>query len=60
MTLEVRLRPGAEQDLSDAAVWYEQQLPKLGQQFLDEVLVALSSMAEAPLKYPIVHRRGAN
>ena len=26
MTLEVRLRPEAEQDLSDAAVWYEEQL----------------------------------
>lgn len=56
MTLEVRLRPEAEQDLSDAAVWYEGQLSGLGHQFLDEVLVALSSIAEAPLRYPIVHR----
>jgi plasmid stabilization system protein ParE len=56
MTLEVRLRPEAEQDLSDAAVWYEEQLPKLGHQFLDEVLVAFFSIAEAPLRYPIVHR----
>lgn len=56
MTLEVRLRPEAEQDLTDAAAWYERQLPGLGHRFLDEVLVALSSIAEAPLIYPIVHR----
>ncbi|MHB8741524.1 MAG: type II toxin-antitoxin system RelE/ParE family toxin [Sulfuricaulis sp.] len=56
MTLEVRLRPEAEQDLSDAAVWYEGQLSGLGHQFLDEVLAAFSSLAEVPLRYPIVHR----
>lgn len=56
MTLEVRLRPEAEQDLSDAAVWYEENLSGLGHQFLDEVLVALSSIAEAPLIHSIVHR----
>jgi plasmid stabilization system protein ParE len=33
MTLEVRLRPEAEDDLLDAAAWYEQQLPGLGQRF---------------------------
>ena len=35
MTVEVRLRPEAEQDLSDAATWYEEQRPGLGQRFLD-------------------------
>lgn len=56
MTLEVRLRPEAEQDSSDAAVWYEEQLSGLGHQFLDEVLVALSSIAETPRMHPIIHR----
>ena len=56
MTLDVRLRPEAEQDLSDAAVWYEEQLAGLGHQFLDEVLSAFSSIMEAPLIYPVVHR----
>jgi len=56
MTLEVRLRLEAEQDLSDAAIWYEQQLTGLGNQFLDEVQVAFSSISEAPLMYPFVHR----
>jgi len=56
MTLAVRLRPEAARDLSDAAVWYEEQLPGLGHQFLDEVVVALSTIAGAPVRFPIVHR----
>ena len=57
MTLEVRFRPEAEQDLSDAAVWYEEQRSGLGEQFLDEVLAVVSSVAETPRQYPVVHRR---
>ena len=56
MTLELRLRPEAELDLSDAALWYEEQRQGLGRQFLDEVLAIFSTLAEAPLTYPIVHR----
>lgn len=56
MTLEVRLRPEAEQDLADAAAWYEEQRQGLGHEFLDEVLTMLSSIAETPLMHPNVHR----
>ena len=56
MTLELRLRPEAELDLSDAARWYEEQKPGLGHQFLDEILAIFSKLAEAPLMYPILHR----
>ena len=56
MTLEVRLRPEAEEDLADAAAWYEEQRQGLGHEFLDEVLTMLSSIAETPLMYPNVHR----
>ena len=56
MTLEVRLRPEAEQDLADAAAWYEEQRQGLGHEFLDEVLTMLSNIAETPLMYPDVHR----
>jgi plasmid stabilization system protein ParE len=55
MTVAVRLRPEAEQDLADAAAWYEEQLPGLGNKFLDEVLSTFSAIAEAPLRYPILH-----
>jgi hypothetical protein len=38
MTQPVRVRPEAEQDLLEAAFWYEEQRPGLGHQFLDEAL----------------------
>ena len=56
MIRDVRLRPEAEQDLSDAAGWYEEQRPGLGHEFLDEVLEVFSVIAEAPHMYPSVHR----
>jgi plasmid stabilization system protein ParE len=56
MTFEIWLRLEAEQDLSDAAVWYEERLAGLGHQFLDEALAAFTSIAEAPLRYLVVHR----
>ena len=56
MTLELRLRPEAELELADAALWYEGQGLGLGHQFLDEALAAFSTITETPLMYPIVHR----
>ncbi len=56
MILDVYLRPEAEQDLSDAADWYETQQPGLGHAFLDEVLYMFSGIADAPHMYPSVHR----
>ncbi len=56
MTLEIRVRPEAELDLEDAAIWYERQSTGLGRQFLDEALASLSSIAESPLLYPLIHR----
>jgi len=49
VTVDVRLRPEAEQDLADAARWYEEQRPGLGQEFLDQVLATFSAIAERPL-----------
>ncbi len=56
MTFEVRIRPEAEQDMTEAASWYEQQQRGLGQDFLDEVLAAFMRLAETPLGYELVHR----
>lgn len=56
MTVNLRLRPESEQDLADAAVWYEEQREGLGNQFLDEALSVFSVISEAPLMFPIVHR----
>lgn len=55
MTVEVRLRPEAEQDLADAARWYEEQWPGLGQEFLDEALATFSAIAERPLASTAVY-----
>ncbi len=57
MTLSVHLRPEAEQDIEEAARWYEKQSDGLGNEFLDEVLVTLDRFAELPSLYPLVHRK---
>jgi hypothetical protein len=56
MTTDVRLRPEAELDLAEAAEWYEEQRPGLGQEFLDEVLATFSTIAERPSMFAIVYR----
>ncbi len=55
MTLPVRIREEAEVDLSDAAIWYEQQRAGLGQEFLDRTLSVLESLPDHPTQYPIVY-----
>ena len=56
MTSVVRLREEADRDLTAAALWYELHRPGLGNDFLDEVSQALSSIAERPDSYPVVWR----
>ena len=55
MKLPVRIREEAEVDLSDAAIWYEQQRVGLGQEFLDRVLSIFESLSDHPTQYPVVH-----
>jgi toxin ParE1/3/4 len=55
VTVDVRLRTEAEQDLADAAMWYEEQRPGLGQEFLDEALAIFSTIAERPLAHAAVY-----
>lgn len=56
MTLEVRLRPEVEDDLFEAADWYEEQRAGLGQDFLDAVDSTLSRVAVSPSAYPILYK----
>lgn len=49
MTLSVHLRPEAEQDIEEAASWYEKQKVGLGNAFLDEALVTLEGVPSCPL-----------
>jgi plasmid stabilization system protein ParE len=57
MTVEVRLRPEAERDLAEAALWYERQREGLGNEFLDEASATFSMIAASPLLFAVVHRR---
>ena len=56
MTYDVRLREEAEQDLTEASVWYQEQQRDLGHEFIDEVSTTLQSIQNSPLSYPIVYR----
>lgn len=56
MTVTVRVRARARQDIEEAAAWYETQRPGLAGEFLDEVQVAFDSVAAYPAAYPILHR----
>jgi toxin ParE1/3/4 len=48
MSLVVRRLPLAKQDTLDAAIWYEQRQPGLGDEFLDEVDRAVRVLSESP------------
>ncbi|PCJ21860.1 MAG: plasmid stabilization protein [SAR86 cluster bacterium] len=56
MTYDIRLREEAENDLTEASLWYQQQQSGLGHEFLDEVLSLLQSIQDRPLSYPIIYR----
>ena len=50
------IRIEAEVDITDAAVWYEQQQAGVGHEFLGEVESAISAAAENPFRYPRLRR----
>jgi len=56
MTHGVIIRIEAEVDITDAAVWYEQQQAGVGHEFLAEVEFAISAAAENPFCYPRLRR----
>lgn len=56
MSLSIRLRREVEEDLEDAARWYEEQQRGLGNEFLDEVMRTLALVLQQPTMYPVVGR----
>lgn len=54
MIKTVRLLPPAEQEMFDAARYYELQAPGLGQDFLDKVELALQDLVSSSERWPIV------
>ena len=53
MSFVVRKLPLAEQDALDAAIWYEQRQPGLGEEFLGEVDRAVRTLCESALHHRI-------
>lgn len=56
MTADLRVRREAEQDIDEAAHWYEAQRNGLGREFLDEVTSCLKLIASQPEMFDAVHR----
>lgn len=52
--MKVVLRSIAELDVAEAALWYEQQRPGLGDGFLAGVRESLTRIGEHPEAYPVV------
>ncbi len=49
MKWRVVVRPEAEEDIVEAAVWYDSQQSGLGDEFVREVMDVWNSLAENPL-----------
>jgi toxin ParE1/3/4 len=56
MTRRVSFHPMAEQELNDAASYYNAQSPGLGHAFLDEVRRAVDQILEHPEAAPLANR----
>jgi len=48
MNWQVEFRPEVEQDIAEAAAWYEARQPGLGMEFAEEVICVCDALAENP------------
>ena len=53
---ELIVRSAAEDDILDAALWYEARATGLGSDFIRSVDECLASIARVPQQYPVVRR----
>ena len=56
MSFGIFIRPEAESDLEEAAIWYEKQRRGLGGEFIDEVRRTVRLLTENPYLYHVVHQ----
>ncbi len=52
----IHLTDIAEKEIDEAELWYESQLPGLGEAFYDEVDEKIRQIADSPLQYPVLRR----
>ncbi len=57
MSWRVVIRPEVEQDITDAANWYESRQPGLGTSFVEEIIRVWDALAENPLLNARKHPR---
>jgi toxin ParE1/3/4 len=57
MGYRLKIRLAAEADMAEAAQWYDQRQPGLGEKLLREVDQAIARVVENPLAFPVIHRR---
>jgi hypothetical protein len=55
VTLAIYIRPEAENDLDNAATWYQTQVMGLGYEFLDEIKKTLQIMADNPEIFQVIY-----
>lgn len=58
MIRQVIFRPEAVNDLIEAAAWYEDRSPGLGEDLIDEVLLATDRAADNPALFGVVRAGG--
>jgi plasmid stabilization system protein ParE len=58
VTYRLEIRPDALADIENAADWYDEKEPGLGNEFAREVLHAIDTLPLNPLLYRVRHRRG--
>jgi len=51
--MTVRFHPAARDELRHACLWYEERSPLSAVAFEQEVVAAVSRIAEAPMRYPV-------
>lgn len=56
MKLRIQIGPKAEAEIEEAARWYAQRSAPLATQFLLRVEEVISEVAEAPQRFPVLHR----
>ena len=54
MSYRLKIRLPAEADVAEAAQWYNQRQPGLGEKFLREVDRAITRVLENPLAFPVI------
>jgi plasmid stabilization system protein ParE len=48
------VRPEAQTNIRETAVWYEQRETGLGRRFMGEIRQSLESISTTPLRFPII------